>query len=306
MKTKNNKKLKVGIFYGGPSAEHEVSVSSANQIFQYIDKQKYNPVKIKVSKTGKWQSGYSIQNLKSKIDFAFIAMHGSYGEDGTIQAIFESIGIPYSGSRVLASGLAMHKNLSQKLASMLGAKVPTTWVIGTDEINISQLPDKLIIKPNDGGSTNGLQLLSKSQFKKDFLKIKRSFKGHLLQERIIGRELTVPVLGNKSLPVIEILSENEIYDYDAKYTAGKSKHIINPQLPVGIDKKAKEFALAIHNLIGCRAMSRTDFLLKGKSLYYLETNTIPGMTKTSLLPESAQVAGINFTKLIDQIIKYSL
>ena len=304
-KTRNkNKKLRVGVFYGGPSKEHDVSISSAKAILQHIDKDKYSVVGIKISKTGKWPKGYNTENIKSKIDFALIAMHGAYGEDGTIQAIFESAGLPYSGSKVMTSSLAMDKYRSQILVKSLGVATPITWLIGYDPVVVANLPKELVIKPNNSGSSEGVILISKSSLLKE-KNWQKKYEGQLLQQRIYGRELTVPVLDGHTLPIIEIISQNKIYDYEAKYVANMSKHVLNPKLPNILSSQLTRLALVIHNLLDCRAMSRSDFLLSGNKFYYLETNTIPGMTGTSLFPEAAMSLGISYTKLINKIIKLS-
>lgn len=299
-----NKKLRVGVFYGGPSKEHDVSISSAKAILQNIDKDKYRVVGIKISKTGKWPKGYSSENIKNKIDFALIAMHGAYGEDGTIQAIFESASLPYSGSKVMSSSLAMDKYRSQILVKSLGVATPRTWLIGYDPVVVTTLPKELVIKPNNSGSSEGVMLISKSSLLKE-KNWQKKYEGQLLQQRIYGRELTAPVLAGHTLPIIEIISQNQIYDYEAKYVANMSKHVLNPKLPNILSNQLTRLALVIHNLLDCRVMSRSDFLLSGNRFYYLETNTIPGMTGTSLFPEAAQSLGISYTKLINKIIKLS-
>lgn len=311
-----NKKLRIGIFYGGPSKEHEVSIKTAKEIAKHIDSSKYQYKLVKISKTGQWPRNFKIENLKKNIDFALIAMHGSYGEDGVIQAIFESQNIPYSGSKVTASSLAMNKQLSQILAKSLGVNTPRTWIIdhslfiestqANSSLKSMSGPSHFVIKPNDSGSSDGVILLSKNELLKNLDLFKKKYKNYLLQERIFGRELTVPILDQQVLPAIEIISQNKIYDYEAKYVMGMSKHVLNPKLPESVHTKLTEMALSIHNLLGCRVMSRSDFLLSGTKLYYLETNTLPGMTSTSLFPESAASVGIGFTKLIDKIIRLSL
>ncbi len=305
--TKNkNKKLRVGIFYGGPSKEHEVSIKTAKEISKHIDSSKYQHQLVKISKTGQWPKNFRIESLKKHFDFAFIAMHGSYGEDGVIQAIFESQNIPYSGSGVSSSSLAMNKQLSQIIAKSLGVDTPQTWVINEALSKIKSAPDHFVIKPNDSGSSDGVILLTKNELLKNIELFKKKYRNYLLQERIFGRELTIPILDQQVLPTIEIISQNKIYDYEAKYVVGMSKHVLNPKLPQSVHTKLSDAALSIHNLLGCRVMSRSDFLLSGNKLYYLETNTLPGMTSTSLFPESAASVGIGFTQLIDKIIKLSL
>lgn len=300
------KKIRVGLLYGGPSSEHEVSLKTAQQVASNLDSVRYDLVKIKISQTGKWPKDFPVTKLKQAIDFAFIAIHGQFGEDGTLQALLENEGIPYSGSGIMASSLAMDKYRSGLMVKALGILTPQTWLIGTTEIKINHLPKKLVLKPNNSGSSAGVQLITKKEFQKVCLKNLDKYNGWLVQEQIIGRELTVSILGVEVLPVIEILSKQQFYNYRAKYTKGQSQHVINPKLPKFVQTRLINSAMQIHLSLGCRAMSRSDFILCGNKIYYLETNTIPGLTQTSLLPDSAKAVGISFPKLLDKIIEYSL
>lgn len=300
------KKIRVGLFYGGPSNEHKVSLKTAEQVASNLDSVRYNLIKIKISQTGKWPKALPLTKLRQNIDFAFIAIHGQFGEDGTLQALLESEGIPYSGSGIMASSLAMDKFRSGLVVKALGILTPKTWLIGTTEIKIASLPQKLVLKPNNSGSSAGVKIISKKEFQKICLNSLNKYKGWLVQEQIIGRELTVSTLGTEVLPPIEILSKQQFYNYRAKYTKGQSEHVINPKLPKLVQTRLIKSARQIHLALGCRAMSRSDFILSGNKIYYLETNTIPGLTATSLLPDSAKAAGIPFPKLLDKIIEYSL
>ncbi len=300
------KKMRVGLFYGGPSNEHKVSLKTAEQVASNLDSVRYNLIKIKISQTGKWPQTLPLAKLKQNIDFAFIAIHGQFGEDGTLQALLESEGIPYSGSGILASSLAMDKFRSGLVVKALGILTPKTWLIGTTEIKIGSLPQKLVLKPNNSGSSAGVKIISKKEFQKICLNSLNKYKGWLVQEQVIGRELTVSTLGTEVLPPIEILSKQQFYNYRAKYTKGQSEHVINPKLSKLVQTRLIKSARQIHLALGCRAMSRSDFILSGNKIYYLETNTIPGLTATSLLPDSAKAAGIPFPKLLDKIIEYSL
>lgn len=317
MAKQKNKKLRVGIIYGGKSSEHEISVNTAGQVHKYLDKNKYAVQMIKISKTGAW-SAVSLRSLPKKIDVAFIALHGSFGEDGAIQGFLETLGIPYTFSGILASALAMDKFRTQQVAQSVGIHVPrsvfvnsATWKQDASVLLrlIKRLGNSIISKPNNQGSSVGVKLWSAKTVTRDHInRIVRDNGDTLFQQFIKGREITVPVLGNshpKVLPIIEIVptvAGGKFYDYTAKYAAGGSRHVIPAPLPPGFYKKVEAAGKTMHTLLGCRGASRSDFIVAGNKFYFLETNTIPGMTSTSLLPDSARHAGIPFPQLLDDII----
>lgn len=325
------------ILAGGPSSEHEISLKTADEIAKNLDPRKYFANKVVVTKTGQWLipqgtakliSGHSkdlilpekqaLDKLMVKnIDAVFIAMHGEYGEDGKVQGLLELSRIPYTGSGVLASALGMDKTRSLALLKSAGFFVPGFIELSSKStgrenfgkfFTIFKFP--LVVKPVDRGSSVGVSIV-KNKF--DFLaavkNAKKFSKRIMAQKYIDGREITCGVLEKSgkliALPPVEIRPKaDKFYDYKSKYSEGGSEHIIPPQ---NISKKLlnmiKNQAVLAHMMIGCSGMSRSDFILgKDGILYFLEINTIPGMTKTSLLPESAKVAGISFPRLLDCII----
>jgi D-alanine-D-alanine ligase len=317
-------KIKIGLVYGGKSAEHEVSVRTAEQILLYLDKKKYRVIPIYISKEGVWPKTIKIDQLYKKIDVAFIAMHGPSGEDGTMQGFFETLGIPYTFSGVLASSLAMDKYKTQLLLSGLAIKSPQSVLVSRysfakQKLNllreIKHLGDTIVIKPNRLGSSVGVhRLANKSDAVTKALKDALKHDTHALaQQYIQGREVTAAILGNErpqGLPLIEIIptaKNSDFYDYTAKYTVGGSEHVIPAKLGKAVSQEINTTALIAHMTLGCRGVSRSDFIVtEDHAVYYLETNTIPGMTSTSLLPQAAAKAGISFPKLLDTIIQLAL
>ncbi len=314
-------KLVIGLIFGGRSAEREVSINTAAQIKRHLSPKKYKVLPIEISRSGKWPAGSNLLLLGRKIDLAFIAMHGPYGEDGTIQGLMEMLNIPYTFSGVLASSLAMDKFRAQHFLNDFGILTPRSVLIGKTDPegiqrsgrkNLGKFGAKLVVKPNRLGSSVGVHVISnnKAAIDKALTQVFRYDDQALAQEFIAGMEITAPILGNdrpRPLPVIEIVpkaSASKFYDYKAKYAAGGSQHIIPARLPAALQKKVQAQAVTIHQALGCRGVSRSDFIVtKTGKIYFLETNTIPGMTATSLLPDSAAKIGIKFPDLLDRIIK---
>jgi D-alanine-D-alanine ligase len=316
-----NKILKIAVLCGGPSSEHEVSLNTAKMIMESLDRKKYAPVLITIKKTGLWEFGskkvidigHAINELK-RFDFVFIAMHGAFGENGHIQAILESINLPYSGSGVLSSAMAMDKGISNDFYRTIGMKVPPYVVLHKN------FPQKklgfgipAVVKPVDGGSSVGVSIVkSKEEFSSALKKALKANQRVMVQQFIKGREFTCGVLENKkglafALPPTEIIPKSsKFFDYKAKYNVGDSLEITPANLSKSMTKKMQALALTAHGALGCRGMSRSDFILKGSILYILETNTIPGMTETSLLPQAAKAVGINFSNMLDLIIAAGL
>ncbi len=258
----------------------------------------------------------------SRPDIVFIALHGKGGEDGAVQGMLEMLGIPYTGSGVLASALAMDKAMTKRLLRTAG--IP---VIADMQIRRGQLPDAaslieqverslggfpIFVKPNAEGSTFGCSLVNAAEELAPAVETALRYDALALIEKYMrGIEITVGVLGNaagptEALPVIEIVPKGVFYDYESKYAAGGSDHIIPARIPEAQLRQAQQIALRCHELLGCRGMSRTDMIVSGDQLCVLEINTIPGMTPTSLLPQAAAHAGISFTDLLDRLIGYAL
>jgi len=243
------------------------------------------------------------------IDVVFNALHGGYGENGVIAAVLEISQIPYTGSGPMASALAMDKYLSKVLAESVQVKSGNALrLTSVEEIQQEKLSFPLVIKPNSAGSSVGLYVV------KEPCDIRAMVKEALLYDRVIlaeeyisGQEITVPVLGGKALPVIEIVPDGGVYNFETKYTSGKSRYLVPAPIHPELTKKLQAQALRVWAILGLESYARIDFRLKdGKDAYFLEANTLPGMTATSLLPKSAKVTGMDFPDLAEWIVKDAL
>ncbi len=251
------------------------------------------------------------------IDCAFILLHGRYGEDGYIQSLLDLRGIPYTGSTMLASAAAMDKGLSKMLFQVAG--IPTApWVTLTPEQAddhavidqvMAEIEGGLVVKPNDQGSTVGMTILDAPNVDSlsEAVRIAGQYSSTILIERYIsGRELTVAVLGDEALPIIEIAPKEGYYDYTNKYTKGKTEYHCPADLTPEVEDHVRNLAVAAHHVLGCRAYSRIDFRLREDNIpFCLEVNTIPGFTETSLVPMAARAADMEFPALCEEIMRLS-
>ena len=296
---------KIGVIYGGKSSERSISLKTGSAVANALSEEKYDVVLIDSGK-----KDFTKNLISSKIDFAFISLHGPFGEDGTMQGLLEILEIPYSGSGVLASALAINKIYSKKIFESENIPTPKWCVVSSSDFSLptSHFSLPAVIKPSQQGSAIGITIVrKKSQLE---MAIKNALKYDdkvIIEEYIDGKEITVPILGDNPLSPIEIIPKNEFYDFHSKYANGGSQHLIPPKLSRKIIDKAKQLGLLAHKSLGCHAMSRVDMIVDKKDdIYVLEVNTIPGMTKTSLFPESAKYDGYTFAKLIKKIIELSL
>ncbi|MBX4205098.1 MAG: D-alanine--D-alanine ligase [Candidatus Doudnabacteria bacterium] len=294
-------KTRIGLIFGGQSDERFVSKQSAIAIKKYINKQKYSLVEIEI--TPKANSIARLIKNAGKIDKALLALHGPGGEDGRIQAVLDLIGIKYNSSGVLASAIAMNKSLCKEEAKKVGLDVANGRLL----IKNSSRPTfkkKCVIKPNNVGSSLGVSIANNPN--ELSLGIKKAFTYDdqvLVEDYIPGKEFTVPVLNGTALPVVEIIpNQSKFFDYKAKYEPGGSEEIVPARLNASYTKKIQELAVAIHKSLNCKGLTRSDFIFSNGKFYFLEINTIPGMTENSLAPKSAQAAGMSFTQFIDKII----
>ena len=251
------------------------------------------------------------------IDLVFILLHGRFGEDGYVQSLLDLRGIPYTGSTMLASAAAMDKGLSKMLFQVAGIPTPFWVSVRPDQADDTDLLAEvrkeingpMVVKPNDQGSTVGMTILQQATDEElsAAIRLAGQFTELILVERYIpGRELTVAVLGNTSLPIIEIVPKDGYYDYANKYTQGKTEYFCPAELSEEVQNHVQNLAIAAHNILGCRAYSRVDFRLTEDNMpYCLEVNTIPGFTETSLVPMAARAAGIEFGDLCEEIIALS-
>ena len=297
-------KKKILVLCGGISKERLISLDTGKQVANELKKNKYNIITCEPDHT-------LLKNIKLfKPDIIFNALHGQYGEDGYIQAILETQKIPYTHSGVIASSIAMDKEISKKI--FIKNKILTPKYIKfdykIDKINIIKIIEEklkfpVVIKPINEGSSVHVYICTKKNIIKK-LKALRLYNQILIEEFIGGREIQVALMGNKTLGAIELQPKRKFYDYEAKYNSkAKTKHLI----PVDLSKKDFHKITTItrkaHQLIGCKGVTRSDFKFYKGKFYLLEVNTQPGMTKLSLVPEIAEYIGISFIKLIEWILK---
>ena len=322
------KLLRVGVLMGGPSSEHEVSLNTGQNVVDNLDKAKYKPVVIKISKTGKWFLNGKLTSQSDALknhDIIFNALHGIFGEDGKAQAILEHAGIRYTGSGIAGSAVAMDKFHSREIFKLAGFNVPRTMKLKRGENYMAQLNffiNKIVklpvvVKPCSNGSSVGVQVVEDmAKLDKAVVAAFKLDKDVLVEEFIKGRELTCGVLENfnnepvAALPVTEIIpvKNHKFFNYDAKYKTGHSNEITPAPLDEVLTKKAQDIAVRAHQVLGCKGYSRTDMILKqgNGTMYVLETNTLPGLTNNSLFPKAAQIVGLTFSQLLDKIIESSL
>jgi len=306
------KKLTIALLSGGISSERDVSIASGDQVYEALDHNKYNVLR--------YDPKTDLQQLVTdapQIDAALIILHGPFGEDGTIQGLLDLLDIPYQGSGVLGSALGMNKVASKHLYEKAGLLVPPYMVLsqndGFDEDACTRgLGLPLVVKPVSSGSSVGITVVkSKDLLKKAVNEAFTQDDNVLIEAYIDGIELTGGVIGNDQLeafPLIEIVPDKsyEFFDYAAKYTAGATKEICPARIDDAMAEKAQEIAKTAHQALFCKGYSRTDMILKNQDIFVLETNTIPGMTATSLLPQAAGKAGISFSRLLDRLIELSM
>ncbi|WP_409368494.1 D-alanine--D-alanine ligase [Lysinibacillus sp. 38-6] len=296
--------MRVGVIMGGISSEKQVSLMTGEEMITHLDKNKYEVVPIHI------ENKEDLVGKVNDLDIALLALHGQFGEDGTIQGTLETMGVPYTGSGVLSSSLCMDKNISKKIIRFEGVQTPD-WIHLTnmEELKMDEL-DKmgfpLVVKPNSGGSSVGVKIV----YDKDTLKpaIAEVFKWDsevIIEKLIMGEEITCSILDGKLLPVISIRHQGEFFDYTSKYNdVATIEEVI--QLPPEIQARVSLTAMTCYNALKCSVYARIDMMMQDGIPYVMEVNTLPGMTKTSLLPKSAQGAGIPYHQLLDLIIEYSL
>lgn len=300
---------RIGVLMGGPSSERGVSLKSGKSVYEALKQANLDSVCIDIVTD---DADEDIKLISScKIDCAFLALHGRFGEDGTIQEILEGLGIPYTGSGAMASRLSMDKVVSRKLLEVHGLAVPKYKVIKKDLYDKDyQLRNSfvfpLVVKPAAQGSSIGLSIIDKPEELINSIDLAFKYGDTIvLEEFIAGRELTVGILDNKALPIVEIIPRNRFFDYEAKYHQGMTEYKVPAALDETIVKKVQAAAVKTHQLLGCFGCSRVDIILgqEDNSPYILELNSIPGFTPTSLLPKAAKSAGIEFGELCLRLIE---
>tara|TARA_B100000287_G_scaffold427783_1_gene478026 strand:+ start:1665 stop:2576 length:912 start_codon:yes stop_codon:yes gene_type:complete len=295
------KSKRILILEGGISDEYEISKLTAKQVFETIQ----SMGDVEVLEVTSNSNNFFSELKKRKPDIVFNCLHGFFGEDGQVQSILNYLKIPYTHSGVLASAISMNKIISKKLFISNGIRTPDFF--DTKIINKINLPFPIILKPVNGGSSNGLMKLDKKSQLKSILNKKKNVKNLLIEEFIEGRELTVGILEDKVCGIMEIKFKEEVYDYNNKYV-NIAHHILNPKLPKKIKDELVEYSLKAHSILNCNCISRVDYRYdeKNQKIYLLEVNTQPGLTKNSLLPEMAKSVGISFFKLCKILIENSI
>src|SRR3989344_2066791 len=297
----------IGVLLGGYSSEREISLKSGKAVYAALQEAGYQVSKIDISSP----DDDILKMLRSAgIAVVFIALHGMLGEDGTVQALLEKAGIPYTGPGVDASRIAINKISTQKALQKKNIPVPAFTVVAREEQSqeeailsrLGGLP--VVVKPPAEGSSIGVAIVHKKEdFKKAVEEAFRYGSPILVDQYIAGRELTVGVLADQALPVVEIRPTHDFFDFTAKYQKGLTDYIVPAPLPPPVTAKVQAVALAAYQALGCRDFSRADVMLdKNMNPYVLEINTIPGFTATSLLPMAAREAGYNFTQLCEKLI----
>ena len=297
------KSKKIGVLYGGLSAEREVSIKSGAAVHQALVAPGYNAVVIDVGRD------LPIVLKSEGVEAAFIALHGRYGEDGCVQGLLELLQVPYTGSGVLASALAMHKLYSKQAFAACGIlTAPFRYFRRGETVRLAELPFglPLVVKPVQEGSSVGVSIVKDENQLEGALELAFCHDDEILVEQYIkGQEIQVGILDDKPVGAIEIVPKNEFYDFESKYTAGMAEHIFPARLEPTLYEKAQHVGEAAHRALGCKGYSRVDLLVTATGdCYVLEVNTLPGMTALSLLPEIAlKGAGLSFEVLVSRIIE---
>jgi D-alanine-D-alanine ligase len=286
----------VAVLLGGMSAEREVSLRSGAQVIDALKQAGFDVTPVEVS----GDLPALIKSLTPAPDVVFNALHGRYGEDGTIQGVLDYLGIPYTHSGVRASALAMDKAAAKAVFAHAGLPVAPHRIIEIAELaDHDPLPPPYVVKPVNEGSSVGVSIVRPGDNRNGEIVAGWKFGPAMVEQYVPGRELTVGVLEDRALAVTEIISGETFYDYHAKYAAGGSRHVIPAEIPADITRRAMDIALAAHRALGCRGASRSDLRYDDATgrLVLLEVNTQPGMTATSLLPEQAAYVGMDFPAL---------
>ncbi len=313
------RRLRIAVLMGGDSPERDVSLLSGMRVLQALDPERFIGIPVDPAEMHGKEGMWGLYELlhEERPDLAFIALHGRHGEDGAIQGLLEMLGIPYTGSGILPSALAMNKYAAKIVLQSVGLTTPPGILVHMSDLpDLSDLPAlkslklPLIVKPNEGGSTLGTtRVWAWDQLPRALRKAFAYDERALIEQLIEGVEVSVPVIGTRhpqALPPVEIVPRTGFYGFQAKYTPGLTDEIVPARLPDEMLELLKETALKAHLALGCRSMSRVDIILHGSTPFILEVNTIPGLTPTSLLPRSAEAAGILFPQLITRIIEDAL
>lgn len=296
------KEKRIGVLYGGLSSEREISVKSGKAMLAALERKGYHVIGIEVGKD------IVSQILSEKIDVAVLGLHGKLAEDGTVQGLLECLGIPYTGSGVMASAIGMNKILTKRLVESQKIKTPSYTVFHAKKDSFKKLERQLrypiVVKAQAEGSTRGTAIVFEKRKLREAVDDAARYDDTILLEKFIkGPQVTVSILSGRALPLIEIVPKSGFYDYHSKYTKGATEYIIPARVSKQTTKLAQEVSLKVFELLQCRGYARADFMVDPKGTpWFIEINTLPGMTDTSLVPMAAKKAGISFDDLVEQIL----
>ncbi|MBW1861790.1 MAG: D-alanine--D-alanine ligase [Deltaproteobacteria bacterium] len=305
-------KVNLALLAGGWSGEREISLKSGETVYKALDKRKYN-----VTRYDPRDDLIALIKEREGIDIAFVLLHGKFGEDGCIQGFLDLLGLPFVGSGVLSSAMSLNKKLAKQMYLGAGLDVIKDVMLrrgqdfSTDHI-METIGPLTVTKPVAEGSSLGMSVCHSKEDLLKGIQMALEYDTEIMVEQYIkGREITCCVIGNRTLealPLIEIVpnSGHAFFDYDAKYIPGAAREICPARLPEDQSKRAQSCAKKAHKALKCEVWSRTDMIIQGDKIYLLETNTIPGMTKNSLVPLAARVAGMSLSQLVDKLVELSL
>jgi len=299
-----NRPHHVAVLAGGPSCEREVSLVSGKAVCDALNRKGFHAFMVDPAR------GFIDELKAERTEFVFIALHGTFGEDGTVQRMLDNASIPYTGTDAVSSELAFDKTLAQALFKKNGILVPDHRIYRNSERAQVRAPVYFpaIVKPARSGSSMGITIVQDKDAYREACKLAFRFSDEIIVEEYIrGRELTVGILGDEALPVVEVVAQRTFYDYEAKYADTGTRYEVPAQLTPEESQRVRETALAVYKILGCRVMARVDLILTPDGrLFVLEANTIPGLTGKSLLPKAAKARGIEFDDLCVKIIEYSM
>lgn len=298
--------LRVAVVFGGDSTEREVSLHSGRAAIDALKKKGYDAYGVDASDLLLSRGDLSQFVGINRPDVAFLAVHGTHAEDGAIQGLFELLHIPYTGSTIQSSAIAMDKQLSKDVLAAHGIPTPAGGLLLSPD-EPPPCPGPWVVKPNEQGSTVGLSFVERAEDLPEAVRRALEYGPEALVEQWIeGVEISVPVMGNQALPPVEIVPLSGRYDFAAKYTPGATDEIVPARLSEEVLERARELAVASDAALGCEGLTRTDMIVDGEDIYVLEINTLPGLTGTSLAPRSALAAGIAFEDLCDWLVQDAL
>lgn len=286
--------MKIAVFMGGISSEKEVSVKTGTAILNSLIRQGYDAYGVTLDK-----DNLLTAFIENEYDLAYLALHGEYGEDGRIQGLLDILGKKYTGCGMISSAVSMDKDLTKKIAQAVGVRTPKSYTRENLE-NIDKFP--VVVKPSTEGSTVGLYICHNKEELLDAVE-KSGNKDLVIEEFIKGEELSVAVLDGEPLGVVKIMPKIGLYDYKSKYTAGMTEYEYPAKISEKSYQEAMEYATIIHNSLKMKGVSRSDFILKDEKLYFLEVNSCPGMTETSLVPKLATLKGYTFDDITRKIVE---